>query len=197
MNRKTVALSFLIFTVTFMGCVENNARNSFDNSEQEAEILSFMVDTMTVPFPLPPPPPKDGSMPPKINWDSLNNLKMTVIVDTIMFKTSKKFSLPEELKKYQNMADSLAFLDEKTIKKNLIKSEEGHTLIFGNSLKDYEGKYPQLISISRIVWDTEKNTAALYASHSTHPLASYLGFFLLEKKNGKWTIKFKDIFEVS
>ena len=48
---------------------------------------------MAKPFPPPPPLPKDGSEPEPINMDSINKVKVEVVVDTMMFHTSRTVPL--------------------------------------------------------------------------------------------------------
>lgn len=170
---------------------------SFHIEKQEAAIYSLFIDKMAKPFPPPPPPPKDGSEPKPINKDSINNVKVVVVVDTVMFSVSKTVDLDEEYSEYQILVDSISSLAVKPVKKEYIKSEEGHTLIFGNSLEDSEAQYSQMVGISRISFNEKKNKAALYTGYSTHSLASYLDLYLLKKINGKWQIVYKKAIEVS
>ena len=46
-------------------------------------------------------------------------------------------------------------------------------------------------------FNDKKNMAALYGGYSTHPLASHLNLYLLEKKNGIWKIVYKKNIEKS
>ena len=93
--------------------------------------------------------------------------------------------------------DSISSLPAKPIKTEYIKSEEGHTLIFEDSLEDSDTEYSQMVGMSRIAFNEKKNMAALYAGHITHPLASYLKLYLLKKVNGQWQIVFDKTLEVS
>ncbi|MDR9455883.1 MAG: hypothetical protein RI572_00610 [Salegentibacter sp.] len=148
-----------------------------------------MIDEMVMPFPLPPPPPKEGSPAIKINIDSLNKVKVKLIVDTTMFKVSSRIKLPEVYEEYDFLVKILNTLQEKTINTGWIKSEKGHQLIFGSSLEDYVGRYSQMVTISRIAFNSKLDQAILLAGHKTHELAGYVNLYLLKKENGKLFIK--------
>ncbi|MCM4161846.1 hypothetical protein FHG64_08020 [Antarcticibacterium flavum] len=165
--------------------------------KQEAAIYSLLIDKMAKPLPPPPPPPKDGSKPKSINFDSINKVKMEIVVDTMMFNTSNTLDLQEEFSEFQMLVDSISSLPVKPVKKEYLKSEKGHTLIFGRSLEDSDTQYSQMLGISPIAFNQQNNKAAVYAGHSTHPLASYLKLYLLKKINEKWQIVFEKTIEVS
>lgn len=165
--------------------------------KQEVAIYSILLDELATSFPPPPPLPKDESKDEPINIDSVNQVKVEVVVDTLMFQTSQTVDIDEVFSKYQKLVDRIPALAAKPIKKEYINSEKGHSLIFGNSLSDSDSQYSQMIGISRIVFNEEKTMAALYAGHSTHPLAGFVNLYLMRKTNGVWEIVFKKRVEVS
>ena len=192
MNKKINIL--LILGLILLNSCE---KSSVNIEKEEGKIISLLIDEMAIAFPIPPPPPKDGSKPKPINIDSIKNVRVEIVVDTNMFQTSYKTVIDDEFSKYQKLIDSIPFLAAKSMRKKNINSEKEHNLIFGNSLEDSKSKYAQMISVSRIKFDEDQNVAALFARHSTHPLAGYLNFYLLKKDNGKWKIIFKKNIEVS
>lgn len=170
---------------------------SKDIEKQESAIYSLLIDRMAKPFPPPPPRPRDGSEPKPINFDSIRKVQVEMVVDPMMFHISKTVDIDKEYSHYQNLVNSISSLPAKPVKTEYINSEEGHTLIFGNSLEDSQDQYSQMVSISRIAFNEKKNKAALFAGHSTHPLAGYLNLYLLEKINGRWKIVYEKTVEVS
>lgn len=187
---------FLLLLFSFHLCL--NAQDKPRNLDQEeAAIYSLLIDRMARPFPPPPPPPKDGSEPKPINFDSIRKVKVEVVVDTVMFDRSGTVDLQEKFPEFQNLVDSISSLAAKPVNFKYIMSEEGHTLIFGNSLEDSQTRYSQMVEFSRIAFNEEENMAALYAGHSTHPLSSYVDLYLLKKIKGEWKIVFEKTLEVS
>lgn len=170
---------------------------SLNVERQEAAIYSILIDELATPFPPPPPPPKDGSKPKPIDQDSINKVKVEVVVDTLMFQTSKTVDMVEKFSKYQRLVNNLPLLAARPVKTEYLNSRKGHSLIFGDSLENSDSQYSQMIGISRIAFNEEKTMAALYAGHTTHPLSSYLNLYLLKKTYGVWKIVFKKNVEVS
>lgn len=186
-------LSFFMATLFFISC----KNPSINVEKQEAALYSFLIDEMATPFPPPPPPPQDGSKHEPINRDSINQVKVEVVVDTLMFQTSQTVDIDQEFSKYQKLVDSIPSLAAKPVKKEYLNSEKGHSLIFGNSLEDSNSQYSQMIGISRIAFNEEKTMAALYAGQTTHPLSGFVNLYLLKKTKGVWEIVFKKRVEVS
>lgn len=200
MNKGTTIFVFQIFIVGILcSCQKKDDTNPL--AKEEGAIMSLFIDKMAIAYPIPPPPPMDSLeiVIQHTNWDSIRSIKTDVIVDTVMFAINwkRKTKLPKQYDDFQFLVDSINKLSKKTIKQNYIKSEEGHHLIFGNSLDDFKGKYSQMVGISRIAFNNEKNMAAVYAGYSTHPLAAYLNLYLLRKTNGEWEIVFKKRISVS
>lgn len=185
----------------FISCKFQNptAKKAVEEEKEEAKILSLFIDEMAIPFPLPPMPSEKNLEKTinEMNWDSIKKATTTVVIDTIMFETNTKSELPAEFTQYRVLVDSIGKLSSKPMKKQRIKSKEGHHLIFGNSLDDFQGKYPQMVSMSRVVFNEDYNYAAVYAGHSSGKLAGYLNLYLLEKKEGVWQIVFQKNVEVS
>lgn len=192
MNKTTCFLILLI-----MGIHNCNEQHDHSMEKEERAIYSLFIDKMAKSFPPPPPPPKDGSKPKPVNWDSISNVKVEVVVDTVMFHIFDTVDLDKEYSEYQNLVDNISSLPAKPMKTEYINSEEGHTLIFGDSLEDSNTEYSQIVGFSRIAFNEEKNMAALYAGYSTHPLASYMKLYLLKKINGRWQIVFEKTIAVS
>lgn len=167
--------------------------------EEEGAIISLFIDKMAVAYPVPPPPPMDSleMVIQQTNWDSISRIKTDIIVDTVMFTINRKSDLPLKYKAFQFLVESIIKLPKKSIHKNFLQSKEGHHLIFGNSLDDYTGKYPQMVGISRIAFNEEKDMAAVYAGYSTHSLAAYLNLYLLKKMDGEWKIVYEKNISVS
>lgn len=186
---------FVVIVILFLGIGCDKPANNIE--KQEAAIYSLLIDRMAMPFPPPPPPPRDGSEPKPINFDSIGKVQVEVVVDTTMFHISETVDLDEEYSEFQNLVNSISSLAAKPVKTEYIKSEEGHTLIFGDSLEDSDTQYSQMVGMSRITFNEKKNMAALYAGHNTHPLASYLNLYLLKKRNGKWAIVYEKTIEIS
>ena len=186
-------LQVLLVAISLISC----SHPSVNVDKEESLIFSLIIDEMAQPFPPPPPPPKDGSTLKPINIDSINKVQVEVVIDTILFHTVRTFDLKDDFSKYQKLVDSIPSLPAKSLKTNYIESQEGHTLVFGDSLDDSEDPHSQIIGISRIAFNQKKNIAAVYVGHSTHPLASTVSLFLLKKKNGKWRIVYKERVEVS
>lgn len=181
--------SFGVVTVLFLmavGC--NPSKNAKKSGTAEAAIFSVLIDEMATSFPPPPPPSKDGSKSKTINIDSLNKVKVEVVVDTIMFEMSETRNLKQTYSEYQKLVDSIPYLSAKPINTKYIESKKGHSLIFGDSLDDSNTKYPQLIGISRISFNKKMNKAAVYGGYSTGSLSSYVNLYLFEKINGEWKI---------
>ena len=185
---------FIVATVSLLPSCDSAY---IDLEKQEGAIYSMLIDRMAKPFPPPPPPPKDGSEIKPINIDSIRKVKVELVVDTTMFHVSETVALDKKYSEYRNLVDSISSLTAKPVKTEYIKSEEGHTLVFGDSLEDSKAEHPQIIGFSQIAFNERKNRAALYAGHSTHPLASYLDLYLLKKINGRWEIVFETTVEVS
>ncbi|MAG88152.1 hypothetical protein [Zunongwangia profunda] len=190
-----IKLIILLILIIIIGCEQPSKH--IEISKEEGKIMSLLVDSMATSFPIPPPPPKDGSKPKPINIDSIRKVKVEVVIDTIMFPVSKHIEIDKEFSEYQNLIDSIPSLKAEPIEKKYVKSKRGHTLVFGNSLEDSNVKHSQIISTSRIAFNDKKNMAALYGGYSTHPLASHLNLYLLEKKNGIWKIVYKKNIEKS
>lgn len=198
MNKELHISPLFIFVLGFaFSCTFQNPTE--EKEQEEAKILSLFIDEMAIPFPLPPMPSKD-SLEKKIketNWDSIKKVKTTVVVDTIMFRTDKSFELPLQFHEFQVLVDSIRNKPSKPVKKEIIHSEEGHQLIFGNSLEDFQGDYPQMVFISRVAFNDDFDRAAVYAGHTSGKLSGYLNLYLLVKKDESWQIIFKENVEVS
>lgn len=191
MNKIYCVLVIIIFSFS----CNKNQKTAI--AKEEGAIFSLLIDELASPFPPPPPPPRDGSEPEPINMDSLNNVNVRIVVDTIMISVNEEIDLPVIYDGFQHLVDSINKLSEKPVNQGFVKSKEGHYIIFGNSLDDFEGKYSQMARISRIVFNEERNMAAVYAGHSTHPLAGYFNLYLLRKIDGEWKIIFKKNISVS
>ncbi|HEY9186115.1 MAG TPA: hypothetical protein VIM94_12395 [Salegentibacter sp.] len=190
--NKFLLLFFL--SILFFSC-ELFSQNK--TQQEEGRIISLLIDELAMPLPVPPPPPKDGTPAKKINIDSLEKVKVRLIVDTTMFQVKINHNLPEGYNKYKSLKNELKKLPEKSINKDLIESKKGHHLIFGASLDDYVGKYSQMVTFSRISFNSEFNKAVLLAGHKTHERAGFMNLYLLRKENGKWKIIYKKNVEVS
>ena len=197
MNTKYYILKLILLTGITISCNFQDPASKRDT--EEAKIFSMFIDEMAVAFPLPVMPSEKNFQKSlkETNWDSIKKVKTTLVVDTIMFNTGKKFDLPHELKPFQSLVDSINKLSSKPIKKDKIKSEEGHNLIFGNSLEDFQGGYPQMVYMSRIAFNDDNNRAAVFAGHSSGKLSGYLNLYLVEKIEGRWKIIYKKNIEVT
>lgn len=185
---------FLIIFI-FFAC-ETHKKDELIEKE-EARIFSFFIDELATSYPPPPPPPRDGSTRKKINWDSISRIRVRLVVDTIMSNFKQKANVPKEFEGFQYLADNINNLPEKGISKELVESEVGHNLIFGNTLEDFKGEHPQMVFISRIAFNDKMDQAALYAGRTSGKLSGYVNFYLLKKKNNKWKIIFKKNVEIS
>ncbi len=191
-----IKIKYLINLICFflvISCI-NKEKESI---KAEGEIISLFIDKLSKPFPPPPPPPIDGSEPKEINWDSINTVQTDIIVDTIKMNIDKNLKLPLEFKNYQILTNSLSDYKKESIAPEIIRSKERHRIIHGNSLDDFKGKYPQMISFSNIEFNKSHTSAALYVGYKTHELSSYVNFYLLNKNDGNWKIVYKKNIEKS
>lgn len=187
----------IIFLIifTFLACETYNKDELI--KKEEARVFSFFIDELATSYPPPPPPLLDDSTRKKINWDSISKIRVRLVVDTIMSNFKLKASVPKEFEAFQYLANNINNLPKKVISKGLLESKVGHNLIFGNTLEDFKGEYPQMVFISRIAFNGKMDQAALYAGKTTGKLSGYVNFYLLQKKNDKWEIIFKKNVEVS
>lgn len=180
----------LIFILTILFCIFS-CEKKLNNQKEEGEVYSILIDKMAIAFPIPPPPPKDGSTPKKLNVDSISKVRVKLVVDTVMFETKRSIEIPKKYQDFEKLNKKLSGLKKKDVSKKYIESKKGHYLTFGNSIYDLKIKYSQIVGISRIAFNEDYTKAALYAYHSTGKLSGHTDFYLLEKREGKWTIIYK------
>ena len=187
---------FILFASLMISC---KFQHPASQKAEEAKIVSLFIDEMAVPFPLPSMPSEENLQKSikKTNWDSIKRVATTIVVDTIFFSTHERFELPPEVDDFQDLVDTIGKLNSQPFKKEEIESEEGHELIFGDSIEDFQGDYPQMVYFSRIAFNNDFSRAAVYAGYSSGKLSGYLNLYLLEKKKGRWIIKFKNNIEKS
>ncbi|MGY5846412.1 hypothetical protein ACW6QP_03245 [Salegentibacter sp. HM20] len=173
--------------------------NIHNQSKEEIEIYSLMIDELAIAFPLPPMPSQDDleAAIDNTNWDSIKSVKTTLVVDTVMFRVEKRISLPQKHSEFEELNAKIINLPAKVVNKDLLKSKEGHSLIYGNSLEDFIGDYPQMVFISRIAFNDDLTKAFLFAGHATGRLSGFLNLYLLQKENERWKIIYKKNVEVS
>lgn len=189
MNFKFLTILILILS---LGCKNSNDIKNQNTKINEASIISVLIDELTISFPPPPPPIENSNEPLKpLNLDSLNTVKVRVILDTVFENYSKITKIKSELKDFQYLVDEIPNLKREVMPYKNIKSKKGHTLIFGNSLDKSKTKTPQIIGTSPIAFNKEQTKAAVYAGRTTGKLSAIWDLYLLEKINGKWTIVFR------
>lgn len=193
MIKNNLILFLLIFVLGIQLACEKPDKQENILSKEEALVFSMLIDELAMALPLPPMPSADNLEEKfaQTNWDSIRAVKTKLVLDTVMFQTSVTLPLPADYKSFKSLSDTIKNLERKTINYSLIKSMEGHELIFGNSLDDFEGKYPQMIFMSRVAFDKNYNKAMVFAGLATTKLAGFLNLYLLEKKNGVWEIIYK------
>ena len=105
----------LLFLVAMANC-ENRCLNI---EREEAAIYSVLIDEMATPLPPPPPPSKNGSRIEPINTDSVSKVKVEMVVDTIMFQSSRTIDIDEEFSEYQSLVARIPSLAAKPLKKKI------------------------------------------------------------------------------
>ena len=95
------------------------------------------------------------------------------------------------------MASLLVSMKKTRLDPRLIKSEEGHFLIFGDSLEDSDAEYPQVLNFSNVALNKEKNKALVYGGIYMGKLNSSVSLYLLEKMDGIWKIVHRKIVQIS
>jgi len=189
MNYKF--LGMLIYLLT-LGCNNLNDNKNPNIDLNKASIISVLIDELAISFPPPPPPKKNSNVPLKpLNLDSLNSVKVEVILDTVFENYSKTIKIKPEFIDFQNLVDEIQHLKMENLSYKNVKSQKGHTIIFGNSSGNSKTKKTQIIGVSPITLNKEQTRAAVYAGRTTGKLSAIWDLFLLEKKNGKWEIVFR------
>ncbi len=189
MNFKFFGILILTFA---LGCNNQNVNKDLTTNLNKASIISLLIDEIAISFPPPPPPIKDSNASLKpLNLDSLNAVKVEVILDTVFENYSKTTKIKSEFKDFQNLVDEIPNSKMENMPYKIVKSKKGHTLIFGNSLDDSKTKTPQIIGVSPLAFNKEQTRAAVYAGRTTGKLSAIWDLFLLEKKNGQWIIVFR------
>lgn len=206
MIKFTKNISLIFFIITLSSCLNKNGKNDNNKksfNQEEIQIYGLFIDKLTLPYPVPPPP---GLMESeefdqeknKKFWDSIGNIPTTVIIDTTDLIRNQSITLPNKFEKYKDLVDKLTNQKLKRIHNHeTLKSSEGHTFVYGNSLIDGNLKHPQLFSFSKIAFDKSKTHAALYVRHKTHDLSSFFNLYLLAKRNGIWEIIYEKNLEFS
>ena len=162
---------------------------------EESSIISIMVDEMTVNLAL------AYELGDKENenrdLDTLENLKTTIFVDPIMKKLDHKLVLPNQFQELQDLVDNINRLPEKKINQNSIISNDKIKIFFDANLKNFKGKYPQILFFSPIAFNKELKTAILFAGNKLGKLQSYTNFYILKKNHNKWEIVYTQSEEIS
>lgn len=177
MNFKHFQVPILI-SMFLMAC--QNMDNHYNLDREESEIFTVIIDELAVPLP-PAWPPPEGYNSKQL--DSIKQIKINLVIDTVMFNLNKRVQLPEHQEKFQPLVDAIPGLPEKTIAPQSVKSSIGHNLKFENTSKE-----SQVIGISRIKFNGDGTRAALYGSRTTGRLSGLTDLFLMEKNNGCWEI---------
>src|SRR5690606_2769495 len=200
MKRK---LFILLNVFMFIAC----KNNEFQKEEQRTyEVISFIINELSTPFPPAPPPPGLSDNEFKQQKDSIQevfskkieNVQLDVAVYPVMKPVKFDFD------KYKDFIDvkKEANIDE-VLTLDLIKinNNKEHRLTYFDTLskrKIVDNQFDISIQISRIVFNEDYNKALLIAGSGRGKLDGSRSLYILERaKNGRWSIIYEDLLSIS
>ena len=161
----------------------------------EKEIYSLIIDRI-MPLPPPPPPPEGDYRPMAQNViDSIQKIKLNLAITTYT-QASKNHVYKKGLDaSYHGIIDR-HMVNDNTFKitKKIIHSNKGHdmTIVEKEEIGDKKRlfkDYDQLIYLSNVEFNKNKDRAGVYVGRSlSGKLSGMTLFYLMKKEKGKWVI---------
>lgn len=190
----------LKYTMLFIYfCIlQNISCQQLESVKDEREVYSLIIDRMAQPLP-PPPPPAEGGLKsvPKRVVDSIKNIKLNLAIMVYSQGSKQQIQKNNIDILYHKIIDEHIETNENDFKitSKMIHSNIGHktTILKNNEIKDKKQlfkKFDQLIYLSNIVFNIDKDKGVVYVGRAVSEKLSGTSFlFLIKKEKEKWVVE--------
>ena len=196
-------LKFLCLSVLL---VQNSNCQTRTIEDDQKAIYTLVIDHLVRPFPPPPPPPPNSEFQPmtKRVSDSINSIRLKVAISPYFSFLKKRPTLKNIDTTYHKAVEVLfSEGNDFLITEGLLGSKKGHTLVIVSENELDERKrlfqnFNELISLSRIVFDQNKNRAVVHIGRTLPgKLSGSTALYLLKKQDGEWIIDSYKVISIS